>query len=449
MKPRFTRAVVSLGLLLAVGGIAAPAAAEQRFIVRAAEVTDPLLGPIPGVQLVTNACAQAGCTVQYGLGDDLSRLFLVTAADTVDPIAFVALLPTLPGIQHAEIDVIVKTVAIDAAAPPALQDAESVVFEGATVRGGYVRQPADSILGISVAREQYGLTGAGVTVAVIDTGIDPDHPALSVSLLQGYDFTRDITGASELWDLNQSTIGSLDDGASSYYVNQSIMAVLDQSTIGSLDDGAHDAFGHGTMVAGIIHLVAPRAQILPVKAFRADGSGYTSDVLRAIYFAVNAGAKVLNMSFSFMTPSPELAYVINYATSRGVIPVASAGNGGQLQTVYPAGLPNVIGVASTTDYDTLSSFSNYGTEVAWIAAPGEAIVTTYPLTTYAAGWGTSFSTPFAAGAAALLAEVSSQLNAADAHNAQGYGVWISPYVSRGRLHVPSAVQAWRTALGLP
>ena len=111
------------------------------------------------------------------------------------------------------------------------------------------------------------------------------------------------------------------------------------------------------------------------------------------------------MSFSFATRSRELENALNYATARGIVAVASTGNDGQRINVYPASLSNVIGVASTTDWDTLSNFSNYGPSVAWIAAPGEAIVSTYPFGSYAAAWGTSFSTPFAAGTAALLIEL--------------------------------------------
>jgi subtilisin family serine protease len=107
-----------------------------------------------------------------------------------------------------------------------------------------------------------------------------------------------------------------------------------------------------------------------------------------------------------------------------------------------------MGVASTTDWDTLSTFSNYGPSVAWIAAPGEAIVSTYPLGTYAAAWGTSFSTPFASGTAALLAEIANIGNK-QAADAEGASVWISYEVTKGRLDVPSAIRAWRNSVGLP
>jgi subtilisin family serine protease len=434
-------------LVLTVGAMPQPAAAEQRFIVRTA-VGGGLLNLVDGFKVITTTCNLVGCSVRYGLDGGLNRLFLVTTPDGIDPDAFVAMLPTLPGIEHAEIDALVRTLGADAdLVPQALLDAEPVTHFGTLVRGGYVRQPANAILGIAAAQERYGLTGFHVTVAVIDTGVDATHHALQHVLLEGYDFTRNTAGGSELSDVNQSIMWAVDE-AQPGQVNQSTIAVLDQSTIGALDDAQYQAFGHGTMVAGLIHLVAPQASLLPLKAFRADGTGYSSDVIRAIYFAVRAGAKVMNMSFSFSTASQELTSAIEWATKNGVVPVASVGNDGQWTMVYPAGLPGVIGVASTTDYDALSSFSNFGTDVAWIAAPGEGVVTTYPLGTYAAAWGTSFSTPFAAGAAALLAEVESGVSTSQAADAQGYAVWVSPDISRGRLDIPAAIEAWRTRLGL-
>jgi len=166
-------------------------------------------------------------------------------------------------------------------------------------------------------------------------------------------------------------------------------------------------------------------------------------VLRALYKATAQGAKVINMSFSFAEPSKELEKAIDHVTSNGAIAVASTGNDGAKTNVYPASFAKVMGVASTTDWDALSSFSNYGTSVAWIAAPGEAIVSTYPFGTYAAAWGTSFSTPFAAGTAAMLAESSSSISNSQAADAEGNGVWISWEVAKGRVHAPTAIRSRR------
>jgi subtilisin family serine protease len=107
------------------------------------------------------------------------------------------------------------------------------------------------------------------------------------------------------------------------FVNQSTMAILDQSTMAILDGHPeYSAFGHGTIVAGIIHLAAPKAKILPLKAFNADGSGYKSDVLRALYKASAQGAKVINMSFSFDEPSKSWS-ALDYVTRKGAIALSS------------------------------------------------------------------------------------------------------------------------------
>src|SRR4029077_7712660 len=109
-------------------------------------------------------------------------------------------------------------------------------------------------------------------------------------LVPGNDFTRNMSGpGSELPDVNQSSIGP---NPGPLMVNQSTAAALDQISGTNLSQPQYAAFGHGTMVAGIVHLVAPTAQIMSLKAFRADGTGYLSDVLRAVSFARQNGGNV-------------------------------------------------------------------------------------------------------------------------------------------------------------
>jgi subtilisin family serine protease len=132
---------------------------------------------------------------------------------------------------------------------------------------------------------------------------------------------------------------------------------------------------------------------------------------------------------------------INYANSKGVICVASVGNSGENVNVYPAALNHVMGVASVSDFDTRSSFSNYGSDV-WVAAPGEAIITTYPYGTYSAGWGTSFSAPFVSGTAALLVGISPNVNQQSAAAAIANAQWISSDMGNGLLNSYASVQAW-------
>jgi len=423
-------------VIIVLGGmLPQQAAAETRFVVRNG------LGSL----VMSLTCGLLGCKVAGGLGDPNGQLFLVTS-NTDNPVLLLVRLLLSPGVKNAEFDLKGQTQAADAGAvPQALYDKAPINYYGATVWHGYVYQPANQIVRTLDAQNQFGVTGAG-TVAVIDTGVDPDHPVLRPVLVDGYDFTHNRSSANEKGDVTQSTAAVLDNAAPAY-VNQSTAAVLDQSTAAVLDDRGYAAFGHGTMTAGIIHLVAPTARIMPLKAFGADGSGYTSDVLRAIYYATKKGAKVINMSFSFSAYSPELKNAVDYAGGRGVVLVSSAGNDGSNTMVYPAGLSNVMGVASTTNFDTRSSFSNYGSAIVWVAAPGEGVVTTYPYGTYAAVWGTSFSTPFVAGTAALLNGVSSSVNESSAETAISKAKWIDPDLNNGRLDVYQAVQAWRATRG--
>lgn len=318
----------------------------------------------------------------------------------------------------------------------------TVNYFGSKVHLGYVWQPTSLLIGLSDAHKKYGL-GTG-TVAIIDTGVDTNHEALRNVLLPGYDFTRDRSDTvSEMYDLSpaasaalqQSTVEILDSKKVVVQVNTTTAAILAQSTVEILDGkGLPSAFGHGTMVAGLVHLVAPDARILPLKAFKADGSAQLSDIVRAIRYAADHGAAVISMSFSFAQYSAELTSAIDYANSRGALCVASSGNAGKEGRVYPAALPNVIGVGSTNYSDKRSPFSNYGSS-AKTSAPGEAIVTTFPGNTYAAVWGTSFSTGLAAGAASLFRQVKPSLNPRSYENAFDYGFPISQDMGDSRLQL--------------
>jgi subtilisin family serine protease len=200
------------------------------------------------------------------------------------------------------------------------------------------------------------------------------------------------------------------------------------------------------MVAGIVHLVAPTAKIMPLKAFQADGSSNTFDILRAIYYAVDNGANVINMSFSLAGSSQEFVRAINYATDHGVICVASVGNDGADQLKYPAALRNVIGVASTNNLDVRSTFSNFGSGLVTLAAPGEAIITTYPGGHYAAAWGTSFSTPFVSGAPGLLLQYDPRTDFFRGVDALSHAKELTSDLGYGRLDVYHALSSRFAAL---
>jgi subtilisin family serine protease len=304
-----------------------------------------------------------------------------------------------------------------------------------------VTQPGNRLIKTDAAHATFGAAGAGVIVAVIDTGVDTANPVLKPVLVGGYDFTRNTVGGSERLDVSASPDSTQ---AQSSEVNQRTVAVLDQRTVAVLDGSKYAAFGHGTMTAGVVHLVAPQAKIMPLKAFAANGTGYNSDILRAIYHAVKNGAKVMNMSFDYTSYSPELAAAIKYANSKGVVSVASAGNDGQRKAVYPGALPGVVDVASTSNQDIQSTFTNYGAPPVWLAAPGEGVMTTYPWGTYAAGWGTSFSTPFTAGAAAVMLGVNGGCTSSKVPMSLANADFIAnPQLGFGRLNISRAVLACR------
>jgi hypothetical protein len=229
--------------------------------------------------------------------------------------------------------------------------------------------------------------GAGVVVAVIDSGVDLDHPDLAGQI---HPARRDYVDG----DNNPSPGGS------------------------SLADG------HGTRVAGVVAAadngvgvsgVAPGAQIMAIRACSAGGCN-TSAVANAIHFAVNNGAHIINLSIGAILPSGgAVAEEVQYARAHDVTVVAAAGNwvpsdpyprdldlleGG---VMVPGGLShsNVVGVAATDRFDRLADFSHYGRSTIDVAAPGVEILTTEP-GGYDFAHGTSFSSPLVAGVAALL-----------------------------------------------
>ncbi len=384
-------------------------------------------------------CPLLGCNVIRGLDDPLQQVFVVAPIGQIDLSNLLNLLPLQSGIADVESDQLLSLVTPPLTfIPQALQDNVPTNYYGTLVWNGYISQPANSIVRTAETHSQFHVSGAGV-VAVIDTGVDPTHPALAPVLLPGYDFTTNSSSADETGGLDHSTVAVLDGNGPPIYVSPSLASTVTEAAAEALANPQYSAFGHGTMTAGIVHLVAPTATILPLKAFSADGTGYLSDVLRAVYYATAAKSKVINMSFSFNTSSAEMSAAINYADSQGVICVASAGNNGEEIQVYPASLNYVMGVASTSDSDTLSSFSNYGPQVVWVGAPGENIVTTYPYDNYASSSGTSFSAPFVAGTAALLVNANPALSPTAAANAIANAKYISSGLDHGRLDTYLAV----------
>jgi hypothetical protein len=420
------RRAIQLIVLCALLGSSAEA--TQRLIVQ-----DTL-----GQLLLSVTCDLLGCNVIEGLGDPAGQVFLIGVPDTTNLTTFIATLLNVTGIVDVEADNLVSVLQSSPAIPASLYDETPVSYYGTTVWQGYVTQPAAQIVGIPNAQSTYGVSGTG-TVAVIDTGVDPNQPVLEPVLVPGYDFTRNTPGGSEMADVTLTSQPEVT-GEPPSWVNGYSAADVDESTVWVVDNSQYAAFGHGTMVSGVVHLAAPKALIMPLKAFGANGTGYTSDIIRAVYWAVSHNARVINMSFSTGQSSLELSLALDYATTVGAICVASAGNDSSSTPVYPAAYSNVISVASTSNSNTLSTFSNYGPWV-WMAAPGEGIVTTYPWATYAAAWGTSFSAPFVSGTVSLLLQENWYQSQGSAANDVGNAQPAGSAVGHGVLSIVPAVQA--------
>lgn len=434
MKRRTTIIFAMIVLMLVCSK---PAAAQNRYIVQTNG----------GLSSVLNLCNLLGCQVQGALDGQIGKTFLVTStgnllANLVN--GTLNLVESLLGIVSVEPDNLLgMPLPALPGIPWGLSDTAPVNYYGAVVWHGYAAQPAAQIIRLQDAQNGFGISGTGI-VALIDTGVDPNHPVLSPVLLQGYDFTRNQPGASEWLDVTETTDDNQGQSQQAGFVQQSTAAVLDQSTAAVLDGSPYVAFGHGTMTSGLVHLVAPKAKILPLKAFSANGTGYLSNIVAALYYAVQNHANVVNMSFDLSSSSPSLQQAISNANKAGVVLVAAAGNEDTSARVYPAAMGGaVVGIASTTDWDSRSSFSNYGSADVWIAAPGENIISTYPGGTYGSESGTSFSSPLVAGTVALLLSAKqSGFSQSHVANALANAQLLTPDLNHGRLNVYQAVSAW-------
>jgi thermitase len=234
-----------------------------------------------------------------------------------------------------------------------------------------------------------------VIVAVLDTGIDLEHPDLKDKIW---------TNAREdpPNGLDDDENGCADD------LHGCNFLVTPPGTDPS------DDHGHGTMVAGIIGArsnngegvagVAWGVTLLPVKVLDSSGAGTSSDVAQGIIYAAKSGAQVINMSMARSTPSLALEGAVQEAHDKyGVVLVSAAGNEGHAGVGYPAAYRQVIAVGSFDheNPDARASFSNWGPEIA-VAAPGVDVFSTYLGDGYAQSLGTSFSAAFVSGLAALL-----------------------------------------------
>lgn len=306
-----------------------------------------------------------------------------------------------PGIEYAEPDYLLRSDAIPN--DPRFGGLYGLNNTGQT--GGKADADID-------APEAWDITtgNAGTVVAVIDSGVDVDHPDLRDNIWTNPD---EIPG------------NGIDDDGNGYVddVNGWDFANNDNSLYHSY---AED--DHGTHVAGTIGAagnngvgisgVAWRAKIMPLKFIGPNGTGYTSNAAKALDYAIAEGVKISNNSYGCAGCfSSSLRDTIQRADAAGHLFVASAGNAGadnDATAHYPSGhdLPNIISVAATDSGDALAGFSNYGNSSVDLAAPGVGILSTVPDNGYTSYSGTSMASPHVAGVAALVKSRSPELDGA-------------------------------------
>ncbi|MEK3881600.1 S8 family peptidase [Paenibacillus sp. PL2-23] len=214
-----------------------------------------------------------------------------------------------------------------------------------------------------------------VIIAVLDTGVQLNHPDLQGRLIDGVNIVKENSEPS-------------------------------------------DDVGHGTHVAGIIGAAVNNGEgvagvswfnkLMPVKVLDSSGAGSTYAVAQGIIWAVDHGAKVINMSLGNYAEAEFLHDAIKYAYERDVVLIAASGNDNTERPGYPAAYPEVFAVAATNNNKEKASFSNYGSYID-VAAPGDSIASTYPGSQYAALSGTSMASPHVAALAGLIRSVNPDL----------------------------------------
>jgi subtilisin family serine protease len=241
-----------------------------------------------------------------------------------------------------------------------------------------------------------------VVVAVVDTGVDPNHPDLRGALVPGWDFVNN-------------------------------------------DADPSDDHGHGTAVAGVIGARANnhaggagicwRCLVMPIKVLDSKGSGDDTVIAAGIVWATDHGAQVINVSLGGPGSSVELANALAYASAKGAIVIAAAGNAGDTTQFFPAADPHAISVAATTVADQRYSWSNFGSWVR-LAAPG-CNITTILGGGYGTFCGTSSATPLVAGLVALELSAQPAATAREAEDA----------LARAAVPLPAFVQYGRIDAG--
>jgi thermitase len=327
----------------------------------------------------------ASVVTSYPDGPDL-----ITLGDGISPDAALKQLRADPGVQYATPDSIIHATA---------------------VAGGPSDPAYGQLWGLNNSNnvdvdepEAWGVTlgNPSTIVAVLDTGIDLFNPDFAGKIWTNFanDASQGYPGDVHGWNFINNTPDVRDNDGHGTHVSAIIAA------IGNNNDG----------VVG----VDPSAQIMPLKFLDAQGNGSTDAAMSAIYYAVNHGARVINASWGGVDYSAPLANAIAYANAHNVVFVTAAGNDGTNNDVipsYPASFrqPNELSVASVDRFGNLAGFSNYGASTVDLAAPGVDIISDVPTSIDPSGLqllsGTSMSTAYVSGVAALVAGINPSLTA--------------------------------------
>jgi subtilisin family serine protease len=254
------------------------------------------------------------------------------------------------------------------------------------------------------AKTAWGATtgSSTVTIALIDTGVDYNHPDL----------------AANIWKNSGEYLNGADDDGNGY-----IDDIRGWNFVSKNNDPMDDN-GHGTHCAGTLAAIGNNGigtagvgwnlKIMPLKFLDSKGNGYTSDAISAILYATQKGIPIISCSFSGPGESQALKEVIDSSSALFICAAGNSGASSDISPQYPAAYPSsqIISVAASTSSDTLASFSNYGTSSVDLAAPGETIYSTTRAGGYSYLSGTSMAVPYVTGTAALLKTLNPSLTTA-------------------------------------
>ncbi len=369
------------------------------------------------------ACAQdgidSGIVVALQPGVDayaLAAQFGATVEDIADGGGICSMLPA-EGMTDAQLQTLLAGSAQTRSAEgnSAVTDPEvhsvqiHVAFDASGLPGNYAFSGSYSQIGGGSLDDN---AGAGQVVAVLDTGVDLQHPALQGHLTAGYNVLNPALPPQDV-----------PDGAT------------------------NEAAGHGTMVAGIIAKMAPGAAIMPIRVLNGDGNGSVMSVVMGIEYAIHHGATVINLSLGTSTYSDALEDAVEDAYNNGVIVVAADGNDGSMAPHYPAALPNVVAVAAVDSSNVKAAWSNYGQNVC-VCAPGVDVRSTFYNGGYATWSGTSFAAPFVSAEAADVLYHNSEMSVDDAvsqicgsaYDISDLNPLYSDYLGEGVIDIQSATE---------